>query len=113
MHFQRIWVLRGPHVWSRAPVVEAELGLGQLQSFRPREDRGFTDRLTAWLPGMSNGETLAHCLQHVTLALLRLAGENVDFGMVKETTRPGFFRIIVAYEEEALARACLDAAHEI
>src|SRR4051794_17905162 len=35
MQFGRIWVLRGPNVWARTPVIEAELELGPLVGESP------------------------------------------------------------------------------
>src|SRR5262249_23158597 len=42
-----------------------------------------------------------------------LAGSSVKFGLVQPTSQPGLSRVIIEYEEEDLARACLEAAHAL
>jgi cyanophycin synthetase len=112
MHLQKTWVLRGPNRWSRSPVLEAELELGDLVPVP-----GLTDRLLAWLPSLRrrlDGTTdLPHLLQHVTLELQALAGCKVHFGHVHPGGRDGFHRVVVEYEEEDAGRACLEAARDL
>jgi len=112
MQFRRIWVLRGPNLWARFPVIEAELELGALDTFHPAESPGFPERLAPLLPSSTRIVTLPDALQHLTLELQSRAGTPVRFGAVHKTHEPAFYRVIVEYEEEALARACLEAALE-
>src|SRR5262245_12917317 len=90
MEFRQVWVLRGPNRWARVPVFEVECDL----------------------TGLPGAET-AHTLQHAALRLQTLAGSPVSFGLTRETSRPGLFRVVVEYEEEPLGRACLDVAREL
>jgi len=90
MEFRRVWVLRGPNLWARVPVFEVECDL----------------------TGLPAAET-AHTLQHTALRLQTLAGSLVSFGLTRETSQPGLYRVVIEYEEEALGRACLDAAREL
>jgi cyanophycin synthetase len=130
MKFQRVWVLRGPNIWARSPVLEAELVLTAEQDRTSDRFAGFTERLIAWLPAagarpqsedgsgnfahpLQTGTTLAQVLQHTTLELQRLAGSPVHFGLVRATGKPGLYRVVVEYEEEALGRACLDTARAL
>jgi cyanophycin synthetase len=121
MEFQRIWVLRGPNVWTRVPALEAELELGKLKAATSDNLPGFEERLDAWLPTLGKraanndqqGRSLAHVLQQVALELQALAGSAVTFGLVRDTTRQGLYRVIVEYEEEELALACLEAARTL
>jgi cyanophycin synthetase len=120
MHLQNVWVLRGPNIWARVPVLEIEWDLAGAAA---GDLAGLTDRLAGWLPQLKlqiflspspiGGGELAHVLQHLTLALQSQAGSNVSFGLIRPTPRTGLYRVIVEYEEEKLARACLDAAREI
>jgi cyanophycin synthetase len=118
MEFGEIAALRGPNLWARCTVLEAELGLGDLRSVRTAELGGFAERLAGWLPGRDGeftrqvleGETAAHALLHVAVELQRLAGSPVTLGLVRALPRDGHYKVIVEYEEEALGRACLEAA---
>jgi cyanophycin synthetase len=113
MHFQRTWALRGPNFWWRGPSLEAELDLEERAGFRPVANSAFTERLNIWLPAVSPGETLAHDVLHVAQTLQRLLGETADFGAVQTTSRAGFYRLLLSYDEEAIGRACLESAREL
>jgi cyanophycin synthetase len=121
MQFQRIWVLRGPNIWTRVPALEAELELGNLKAATSDNLPGFKERLDAWLPTLGKraanngqqGSSLPHVLQQVALELQALAGSAVTFGLVRETPHQGLYRVIVEYEEEELAQACLEAARSL
>jgi cyanophycin synthetase len=121
MEFQRIWVLRGPNIWARCPVLEAELDLRELKAATSDQILALTGRLDAWLPKPASrpptngqhGTSLAHILQQVTLELQALAGSAVTFGLVRETPRDGLYRVIVEYEEVELGRTCLEFARAL
>jgi cyanophycin synthetase len=53
---------------------------------------------------------LTGVLRDATLALQRLAGSDVHFGLAHEVCPGGLCRVVVEYEEEQLGRACLEAA---
>jgi cyanophycin synthetase len=117
MEYRRVLVLRGPNVWSLSPVIEVEVDLTGFPS--PP-----ADRLTAWLPPtgrrwaafcrrLREGVHPVHLLEHVTLELQARAGFPLDFGLAQETVRDSLSRFVVGYEEEAVCRACLDAALEL
>jgi cyanophycin synthetase len=130
MEWQRVWVLRGPNQWARFPVLEVELQLGDLRGAISKELPGLIDRLSTWLPALPwrpagdglagdfsaqlrRGTDLAHVLMHTTLELQSLAGSDVKFGLVRPTAGDGLVRVVVEYEEEELARACLAAARDV
>ncbi len=115
MDVQRIWVLRGPNVWSRSPVLEVEVDLGGLADLGPADIGRARERLNAWLPTLArrqadDGATAAHLLRQAALELQLLAGSPVEIGLVRAKSRPGQYRIVVEFEEEELARAALDTA---
>jgi cyanophycin synthetase len=118
MEFGRIWVLRGPNLWAGCPVIEVELNLGEHVSFSPGStDSPFRAHLAAWLgpqePALEASATLADVLLLLTQELQRLAGSTAIFGHVRSTPRPGWYRVVFSYEEDALARACLQAAYRL
>ena len=129
MEFRKVLALRGPNIWTNAPVIEAWVDLKDLD--RPSTDfPGFSDRLISWLPSMiehrcsvgerggffqrlRDGTYPGHILEHVTLELQSLAGRDVGFGRARETSERGVYRVVVEYDEEQLALACLHAAREL
>jgi UDP-N-acetylmuramyl tripeptide synthase len=130
MQILKVLALRGPNVWSRRPVLEAWVDLEELSDSPSNTLPGFNERLMAWLPSMiehrcsvgerggffqrlRDGTWPGHILEHVTLELQSLAGSPVGFGKARETSRPGLYKVVVRYQDEQLARACLDCALEL
>ncbi|MGA2258676.1 MAG: acetate--CoA ligase family protein, partial [Thermoguttaceae bacterium] len=129
MEFRKVLALRGPNIWTNAPVIEVWVDLKDLD--RPSTDfPGFSDRLMSWLPTMiehrcsigerggffqrlRDGTYPGHILEHVTLELQSLTGREVGFGRARETSEPGVYRVVIKYYEEQLAIACLHAAREL
>jgi len=129
MEFRKVLALRGPNIWTNAPVIEVWVDLKDLD--RPSTDfPGFSDRLIGWLPTMiehrcSTGERggffqrlrdgtyPGHILEHVILELQSLVGREVGFGRTRQTSEAGVYRVVFKYHEEQLALECLHAAREI
>jgi cyanophycin synthetase len=117
MEFWRLWVLRGPNAWSACPVIEVGLHLGRWADPPPDVIARVADRLAHWLPSLAPGDGpaashLAHLVERVALELQTLAGNPVRFGQTK-ARGPGRWRVAVEYLEEAVGRACLQAALEV
>lgn len=110
MNFRRIWVLRGPNVWARGPVVEAELELHDRDSFRPASSPSVASRLAELDCRPTADATLADTLLAVVRSLLARTGFDCRVGLVHPTREPAFYRVVFDYDEEPLARAALDAA---
>jgi cyanophycin synthetase len=119
MRFERVWTLRGPNLWARCPVLEAEVDLEGLA-----DAAGPGERLAGWLgPALRSADGLpgrlrqaphpAHLLRQLALGLQSLSGSPVVFGLVHESARGGLSRVVVEYEEEALGTACLEAAGDL
>ncbi len=89
MRFGRIWTMRGPSIWSREPVIEAELDVES-----------------------HAGTAVAQAL----LDLTRRLQAGTDFvGHIAElhaTRKPGYFRLVFDYDEDTLAKACLQSAFD-
>ncbi|HUY32225.1 MAG TPA: cyanophycin synthetase [Pirellulales bacterium] len=126
----KVLALRGPNVWANFPVLEAWVELGELRDSPSDQLPGFNERLMAWLPSMiehrcsigerggfferlRRGTYQAHILEHVTIELQTLAGTEVGFGRARETAKEGTYKVVVEYEDESIARACLAEAHEL
>jgi cyanophycin synthetase len=130
MEFRKVQALRGPNLWANFPVLEAWVELGEYRDCSSDEVPGFNDRLMAWLPGLvehrcsvgerggfferlRRGTYPAHILEHIALELQTLAGTEVGYGKARATSEEGVYRVVVEYENEELARACLDAARDL
>lgn len=130
MDIRKLYVLRGPNIWSRNPVIEAWVDLGPLRDSPSSTLPGFNDRLMSWLPSLIEhrcsegyrggffqrlrwGTYLAHILEHVTLELQTLAGSVVGYGRARETSRPGVYKVVVRYQEETLGCEALETARRL
>src|SRR3954468_23470353 len=130
MDIRKVLVLRGPNYWANFPVLEAWVDLQELKDSPSDELPGFNERLMAWLPTMiehrcsvgergglferlRRGTWQGHILEHVTLELQTLAGNDVGYGRARETSEDGVYKVAVRYQEEDLARACLASAREL
>jgi cyanophycin synthetase len=130
MEFRKIRALRGPNIWANSPVIEAWIDLKERKDTSSAMIPGFTDRLMAMLPGLiehecseghrggflirlQEGTYPAHILEHVALELQDQAGTPVGYGRARETAEEGVYRVVIKYREEAVGRACIEAAREL
>lgn len=130
MDIRKLFVLRGPNIWSRNPVIEAWVDLGPLRDSPSNTLPGFNDRLMGWLPGLMEhrcsegyrggflqrlrwGTYLAHILEHATLELQTMAGSVVGYGRARETSEPGVYKVVVRYQEETLGLEALQTARRL
>jgi cyanophycin synthetase len=123
MEFGRIGVLSAPNIWGSCPVLEVAL--------TPCDGAGLDGtpalaaRLLRWVPSLASqdgtGEVplfqgpfgLAHALSRLMLRLQSQAGSEVHLSLVdcRGDDRP--VRVVVEYEEEELARGCLESARRL
>lgn len=130
MDITKLYVLRGPNIWSRSPAIEAWVDLGPLRDSPSNVLPGFNDRLMGWLPSLIEhrcsegyrggflqrlrwGTYLGHILEHVTLELQSLAGSVVGYGRARETSEPGLYKVVFRYQEETLGLEALQAGHRL
>jgi len=130
MEFRKILALRGPNYWANFPVLEVWVDLGEWKDTSSEMIPGFNDRLKSWLPTMiehrcsvgerggffvrlDRGTYLAHILEHVTLELQSLAGNEVGFGRARETSEEGVYRVAIEYLEETVARAAVETGRRL
>ncbi len=122
--------LRGPNMWTYAPVLEALVDIGELEDFPSNTIPGFYERLSSWLPTLvehrcsyevrggflrrlREGTWPGHILEHVTLELQNLAGLPGGFGKARETSRRGVYKVVVSAWNEQLAEAAIREARDL
>lgn len=130
LDIREIHFLRGPNIWSNDPVLEAWVDLGGLKDTPSNIVPGFSEQIKTWFPGMiehrcgvgvrggffqrlDGGTWPGHILEHVTLELQTLAGTPVGFGKARETCIEGLYKVVIEYQDETTAEACLHEAREI
>ncbi len=131
IEFRKILTLRGPNVWANFPVLEAWVDLGPYNDLCSNEIEGFNERIKGWFPSMiehrcsvgerggffqrlDRGTYPAHILEHITIELQTQSGSEVGFGRARAIDETaGLYRVIVEFEQEELAKACLEAGREI
>ncbi len=119
--------LAGPNVWANFPVLEVWIDLEEFRDSPSDVLPGFNERLMNWLPSMiehrcsegvrggfferlRRGTWLGHILEHTTLELQTLAGNEVGFGRARETSTEGIYRVAIEYKQQEVARAAVDTA---
>jgi cyanophycin synthetase len=128
--FLRVTHLRGPNIWTYRPVIEALLDIGELEDFPSNTLPGFTERLTAWLPGLvehrcgvgsrggflerlRDGTWAGHILEHIVLELQNMAGMKTGFGKTRSTGQRGVYKMAFRTRDEIVGRAALEAGHRL
>ncbi|MGX9220589.1 cyanophycin synthetase [Massilia varians] len=128
--FLRVTHLRGPNIWTYRPVIEAWLDIGELEDFPSNTLPGFTERLTAWLPGLiehrcgvgsrggflerlRDGTWAGHILEHIVLELQNMAGMKTGFGKTRSTGQRGVYKMAFRTRDEIVGRAALEAGHRL
>jgi cyanophycin synthetase len=130
LQFRRQLFLRGPNIWSRHPILEVWVDLGNLKEWSSELIPGFNERYKAWLPSviehrcsegvrggffirLDRGTYLAHILEHTTLELQSLAGCSLGYGRAREMSEEGVYKVAVRYEDETVVEECLKAARAL
>lgn len=111
-------VYRGPHLYSRIPMIRIQVDLGALEAYPTSALPGLADRLLEGLPGLGrhgcgvrhaggfaqrllDGTWLGHVAEHVALELQVLAGHATTRGKTRSVrNRPGVYNILYAYEDQ-------------
>ncbi len=130
MEFLNSLSLRGPNIWTYRPVIEVWLDIGSLEDSPSNTIPGFYERLTAWMPTLSEhrcgigepggflerlreGTWAGHILEHVTLELQNLAGMQTGFGKARSTGVRGVYKVVVRSRNEDVTRAALQAGRDL
>ena len=118
---RQVRALRGPNLYAYMPVLQVTLDVGSYEERPSTSFPGFTERLTAYLPGLHEhecslerpggfverlrrGTYLAHILEHVVLELQGVVGFDVSYGRARGTGERGVYNVVIAYKEEEPAR---------
>jgi cyanophycin synthetase len=130
MKFLRVTHLRGPNIWTYRPIIEAWVDIGAFEEAPSNALPGFTERLTAWLPGLiehrcgvgerggfierlRDGTWIGHVLEHVAIELQNQAGMPTGFGQTRSTPEKGIYKVVFRARDEHVGRAALAAAREL
>ncbi|WP_206185888.1 cyanophycin synthetase [Sphingosinicella sp. BN140058] len=131
MKVTEVGVYRGPHYWSKTPMVRIQVDLGRMEEFPTNRIPGFTEGLLAALPGVGRhacslkvrggfqkrlieGTWLGHVAEHVALELQTLAGSRATRGKTRSVKgQPGVYNIMFAYNEERVGLAAGRIALEL
>jgi cyanophycin synthetase len=106
MTIRRMLALRGPNLWSQDLALEIWVEDDGRQPPPGLLDRLRVGRDTPTPEPSGEAEALAIAVR----GLLAQAGERVALSLTRPTTEPGVFRVVVGYEEEAVARAAVEEA---
>jgi cyanophycin synthetase len=111
-------VYRGPHLYSRIPMIRIQLDLGALEQWPSDRLPDFNEKLLALLPGLAghgcsyrepggflrrlhDGTWIGHIVEHVALQLQTMAGAPVSRGKTRSVRgQPGVYNVLYAYQEE-------------
>jgi cyanophycin synthetase len=130
INFTRVMYLRGPNIWTYRSCIEAWVDIGDFEQFPSNTLPGFTERLTAWLPGLiehhcgvgerggfvqrlHEGTWIAHILEHVILELQSLAGMQTAFGKTRKAAEPSLYKMVFRTHQEQVGRAALEVGREL
>jgi cyanophycin synthetase len=124
-------VYRGPHLYSRRPMIRVRLDLGALEERPTDRLPGFGEALAALLPGlakhgcsyrapggflrrMEQGTWLGHVIEHVAIELQASAGAAVTRGKTRSVRQAkGVYDILFCYADRDSGLAAARAAIEI
>ena len=121
MNIERNRALRGPNLWSKNTSIEALVFCEENERLYDRF-ANIEMRVRSALPGIGslratgleqNNIALAHILSRTALRLQVEAGSQVTFAHVSDNLTTGYFRVVVQYEEEKLAHAAFEDAHQL
>ena len=113
-------VYRGANYYSYDPAVHLVVDIGALEDSPTDTLPGFTESLTALLPGLQDhqcsrgrdggfierlveGTWAGHVAEHVALELQRTAGHEITRGKTRSTGERGVYNIIYGYLDETVA----------
>jgi len=119
-HVREVTVYRGPHLYSRTPMVRLEVDLGILEQYPTDKLPGFSSSLLEVLPGLNQhgccygrpggfvsrlqeGTWLGHVCEHVAIELQNIIGAEVSRGKTRSVRGvPGVYNVMYEYETEAV-----------
>lgn len=122
MRIIEVATYRGPHLYSRTPMVRIRIDLAEQAARSTAERPGLTERLLAAVPGLDrhhcstghpggfverlhDGTLLGHVVEHVALELQVEAGMPASRGKTRAVRgRDGVYDVLFAYEDAQVGR---------
>jgi len=112
-------VYRGPNYWSYDPCIRLLVDLGSLEDWPSNLLPGFSEQLTALLPGLADhscsrghaggflerlaeGTWLGHVAEHTALELQRMTGQEIRRGKTRGAGSRGRYNVIYGYVDETV-----------
>jgi cyanophycin synthetase len=120
IQIKELRVYRGPNYYSYEPAIHMVVDIGALEDAPTDILPGFTEQLTALLPGLQDhqcsrgrdggfverlveGTWAGHVSEHVALELQRTAGQEMTRGKTRSTGERGIYNVIFGYLDETVA----------
>jgi hypothetical protein len=108
---------RGLNFWSKRPVIRMDLVVGPFESISSADVPGFTEQLTAAMPGLiehrcsigarggfitrlRRGTYAPHIIEHVALELQTMIGHEVGYGRTRGGDEEGEYTLVFEYDHE-------------
>lgn len=131
MEIKQVQAIEGANVYSYRPVIRAVIDLREWTEVMTNTLGDFNQRLVSCLPTLAEhycargrvggfverlqeGTLLGHTLEHMTIELLTLAGQQIRYGKTMALPeRPGLYEIIFNYESRAGAIAAFEQAFKL
>jgi cyanophycin synthetase len=123
-------LIRGPNYWAMRPLVRYDLAVGAYDEIASDDVPGVREALLAALPPLAEhtcsigvpggfvqrltrGTYAPHIVEHVSIALQELAGQDVSFGRARGGGEPGTYTVVVAYAHPGVGRRSLPLALQL
>jgi hypothetical protein len=108
---------RGINFWSKRPVIRMDLAVGSYDDISSADVEGFTEALTATMPGLiehrcslgtrggfvtrlRRGTYPPHIIEHVALELQTMIGHDVGYGRTRGGDVPGEYTLVFEHRHE-------------
>ena len=121
---------RGANYWSRTPITQMDLNIGEYENISSADVPGFTQSLVAAMPGLRDhrcsigepggflirlkrGTYCAHIVEHVALELQGMIGHNVGYGRTRGGDKVGDYTLIFEHRHESVGLRAAALALEI
>ncbi|HHX23748.1 MAG TPA: cyanophycin synthetase [Thermoanaerobacterales bacterium] len=119
MEIVEMRAIEGPNIYSSKPVIKVLVDVKDLDNISTRDIPGFNQTLLSYLPGLSKhhcsfdepggfltrlkeGTYFPHVLEHISIELLNMSGQDVAFGKARRL-QGSLYTIIFGYKEKTSA----------
>jgi cyanophycin synthetase len=128
MTVRQVWVLRGPNIWARVPVLDAWLQRDRPERNSVATNPAFPDRITELVHVLSRTRPCrrkpaglldsmggpAELVARLALELQSVGEPVLEFWKAwEQTPEEGISRVVIQFREQAMGRAALTSACEM